>query len=151
MRCEKYVNVNALIKFLKTSSGNAIPDDITRRIIEDNIPATFDAVPQWSHKGPALAICDRNPDQLLARAPELLPLCLLMDTGSLPVHLVLPPPVRLNKVEKSVPWSKTFILLARHLPPRPVAVLRAVTLLISSPSRSFTRLPLHTKLCAPSG
>ena len=66
MRCDKYVNVNALIKFLKTSSGNATPDDITRRIIEDNIPATFDAVPQGSHKGPALAICDRNPDQLPA-------------------------------------------------------------------------------------
>ena len=66
MRCEKYVNVNALIKFLKTSRCYAIPDDITRRIIEENIPATFDAVPEGSHKGPALAICDRNPDQLPA-------------------------------------------------------------------------------------
>ena len=65
-RCDKYVNVNALIEFLKINRFNAIPDDITRRIIVENIPSTFDAVPEGSYKGPALAICDRNPEQLPA-------------------------------------------------------------------------------------
>ena len=65
-QCDEYVNVNALIEFLKTSRCYAIPDDITRRIIVENIPSTFDAVPEGSYKGPALAICDRNPEQLSA-------------------------------------------------------------------------------------
>ena len=36
--------------------------ELSRRIS----PATFDAVPEGSHKGPALATCDRNPNQLPA-------------------------------------------------------------------------------------
>ena len=65
-QCDEYVNVNALIEFLKTNRCYAIPDDITRRIIVENIPSTFDAVPEGSYKGPALAFCDRNLAQLPA-------------------------------------------------------------------------------------
>ena len=64
--CDEYVNVNSLIEFLKTSKSYVIPDDITRRIIVEGLPSTFDAVPEGSFRGPALAICDRNPMQLPA-------------------------------------------------------------------------------------
>ena len=65
-QCDEYVNVNSLIEFLKSSRSYAIPADITRRIIVENIPSTFDAVPEGSCKGPALVICDRTPTQLPA-------------------------------------------------------------------------------------
>ena len=65
-QCDEYFDVNSLIEFLKTSKSYVVPDDITRRIIVENILSTFDAVPEGSFKEPALVVCDRNPAQLPA-------------------------------------------------------------------------------------
>ena len=64
-KCDEYVNVNSLIDFLKTSKEYMVSPDVTRKIIIEGIPSTFDAVPEGSFRSAALAICDRNPLELL--------------------------------------------------------------------------------------